>query len=191
MKKQFLLSVILSLSFAVPAYAQQRAHIADDVYVFTHGGPGNQYRINGRMTSGEGVTILNRNNNYVEVRNQAGRSGWVPEEFVAAGESVQARLPKLESELSESLNTIERQATEIETLNSRLQQLSGGNQDYAQQVEQLETQIRRLDTEIANMDQSNLIRWLTHGGLVALAGMILGLLVPYLPKRRKRQDNWF
>ena len=41
------------------------------------------------------------------------------------------------------------------------------------------------------MDQSNLIRWLTHGGLVALGGVLLGLLVPYLPKKRKARNDWF
>lgn len=189
MKKHLLCSLLLCLSASVQA--QSTAHIADDVYVFMHGGPGTQYRITGRINSGEPVTILQRSQQYVEVRSSAGRSGWVPEEFVKAGESMQTRLPRLESELEQSRERLQRQNAEIETLNTQLENVSGNSRDYARQIEGLEAHIRQLEGEIANMDQSNLIRWLTHGGLVALGGVILGLLVPYMPKRRKRRDEWF
>ena len=40
------------------------------------------------------------------------------------------------------------------------------------------------------MDESNVMRWFTYGGLVAIGGVFLGLLVPYLPKKKKRRDEW-
>ena len=189
MKKQ--LSLSLLLAFSSPIFAQEAAHIADDVYVFTHGGPGNQYRINGRVNSGEAVTILNRQNQYIEISTESGRTSWVPAEFVVAGESKLSQLPALETALTESRERITAQDQEIADLNSQLSNISSSSVVFANQVESLEQEIRRLESEIANMDQSNLIRWLTHGGLVALGGVILGLLVPYLPKRRKRRDEWF
>jgi len=55
----------------------------------------------------------------------------------------------------------------------------------------LQNEIGTLQSQISNMDQSNLMRWLTYGGLVAFGGVILGLILPYLPRRRKRRDDWF
>ncbi len=189
MKKLLSLSLLIALS--VPLHAQEAAHIADDVHVFTHGGPGNQYRINGRVNSGEPVTILSRQNQYVQIRTESGRTSWVPAEVVASGQSKLHQLPSLQESLATSEVRIEEQDEEIRRLNQQISQLSGTNSQFTEQVNHLEQQIVALESEIANMDQSNLIRWLTHGGLVALGGVLLGLLVPYLPKRRKRRDDWF
>ena len=189
MKKILSLSLLLALS--VPLHAQEAAHIADDVYVFTHGGPGNQYRINGRVNSGEPVTILGRQNQYIQIRTESGRTSWVPAEFVATGKSKLAQLPSLEESLITSETRIEEQDEEIARLNQQISSISGNNSKFTEQINHLERQIVQLESEIANMDQSNLIRWLTHGGLVALGGVLLGLFVPYLPKRRKRRDDWF
>lgn len=192
MKKILLHTCVLTLSLmcALQANAQQSAHIADDVYVLTQGGPGSQFRFVGRVRSGEPVTILSRQNEYIQIRTEAGNVSWVPEDFVNQGQSKLSRLPQLERQLEELTRSnsenesdatsksrvIEQQRDEIDTLNS--------------QVQSLKQTISELENDIANMDQSNLIRWLTHGGMVAIAGMIMGLLVPYLPKRRKRRDDW-
>jgi SH3 domain protein len=169
----------------------QAAHIADDVYVFMNSGPSNQYRINGRVTSGEPVEILDRRDEYVQIKTEGGRVGWVPAPFVDEGVSNLSRMPELEAALSASRQQVEAQKQEIRVLkssaNSRLQE----SQQNQARVAQLEQEIATLKTEIANMDQSNLMRWLTHGGLVALGGVLIGLLVPYLPRRRKPRNDWF
>ena len=189
MKKILSLSLLLALS--VPLHAQEAAHIADDVYVFTHGGPGNQYRINGRVNSGEPVTILGRQNQYIQIRTESGRTSWVPAEFVATGQSKLAQLPSIEEDLLLSQDQIAKQELEIIHLNEQINQLSMNSNQHLEQVNHLESQVLQLESEIANMDETNLIRWLTHGGLVALGGVALGLFAPYLPKRRKRRDDWF
>ena len=76
-------------------------------------------------------------------------------------------------------------------LMTRLSSLQAENDQYTQEMVQRDTQIRDLQFEMQNMDQSNLMRWLTHGGLIALGGVILGLIIPNLPKRRKSRDEWF
>ncbi|WP_409522628.1 TIGR04211 family SH3 domain-containing protein [Nitrincola sp. MINF-07-Sa-05] len=187
---------LLGISFLViisnPLHAEV-GHIADDVYVFTHGGPSNEYRINGRVNSGEAITILERNSNtkYVHVRTEAGRTGWLPSEFVETGLSILHRLPQMETDLKASQALVETQAHEIASLQEQLEQFTSESQQYEMGVQQLQAQIRSLENDIEHMDQSNLIRWLTHGGLVALGGVILGLIIPHLPKRRKRREEWF
>lgn len=188
MKKALLLVLLSGLSS--PAFAES-AHIADDVYVFMNSGPSNQYRINGRVTSGEAVEVLDRRDEYVQVRTQGGKVGWVPAQFVDKGVSNLSRVPELEAALNASRKRVEAQQKEIEILQQSAQAHRKESEQSRSRVVELEQEIGTLKTQIANMDQSNLIRWLTHGGLVALGGVLLGLLVPYLPRRRKQRSDWF
>lgn len=188
MKKVLLVALLSGLSTYAAA---ESAHIADDVYVFMNSGPSNQYRINGRVNSGEAIETLDRRNDYVQIRTEGGRVGWVPANFVAEGASDLIRMPELESELKESKQRITVQQQRIDVLEQAAQSRADESKESKARVIELEQEISSLKAQISNMDQSNLMRWLTHGGLVALGGVILGLLVPYLPKRRKPRNDWF
>lgn len=190
MNKILLLGALLCAS--APALAE-KGHIADDAHVFFHSGPSNQYRITGRVNSGESVEILARNHQteYVQIRTTSGHTGWLPAPLVGAGDSKLIALPKLEAALEQSRATISEQADTIEKLNSSLAQLQRESSTYTDQIRSLNTDIRDLQSQISHMDQSNLMRWLTYGGLIAFGGVMLGLIVPHLPRKRKRSDDWF
>jgi SH3 domain protein len=192
-RKRFAAGFILLTALPVlPAFAQP-GHIADDVYTFYHSGPSNEYRITGRIRSGEPVEILKRDasTDYVQVKLESGRTGWLPGDQVAEGQSTLARLPALKAALSEKSAATSQQTEEIEQLRAELSDVKTSNQSYSNELQTLHTQIKSLNHQIENMDDSNLMRWLTHGGLVALGGVVLGLMIPYLPKRRKRSSEWF
>jgi SH3 domain protein len=189
MKKSLLVAGLLlaaNLSYGAPG------HIADDVYVFVHGGPSNQYRITGRVRSGTPIEILGHSpdKSFVRIRYN-GKTGWADANNVASGDSVSARMPKLEKQLSESETLISNQSSEIETLRSELSGYKSENQTYTDQLDSLKAEIKQLNNTIDNMDQTNLMRWFTYGGMVALGGVLLGLIIPYLPKKKKRRDDWF
>lgn len=166
-------------------------HIADDVQLFMHSGPSYEYRITGRVRSGEPVTVLEKSGDYTKIELEGGRTGWVPNRYLAEGDSELLELPILREALAARESSVDDQANEIAMLRSRLETLQVENEQYTQDVVQRDAQIRDLQFEIQNMDQSNLMRWLTHGGLIALGGVILGLIIPNLPKRRKPRDDWF
>lgn len=176
----------LILSFNV-----QAAFIADDVQLFMHSGPSYEYRISGRVRSGESVEILDKQGDYTKIRLDEGREGWVPTRYIAQGSSALAQLPVLQQSLLESESLVKQQYDEIQILQARVNTLEAENQRFTEQVVKRDTQVRDLQFELQNMDQSNLMRWLTHGGLIALAGVIIGLIIPNLPKRRKTRDEWF
>ncbi len=188
--KKFLLASAILLSTA-PVFAE-KGHIADDVFVFIHGGPSNQYRITGRVRSGSSIDILKKSGDgkFVQIRTASGKTGWVDANNVSSGASMQIRLPKLESELNKSQSLVTEQSSEIENLRSELETYRTENSTYSGQLSKLQTEIKDLNRQIDNMDESNLMRWFTYGGLVAIGGVFLGLLVPYLPKKKKRRDEW-
>ncbi len=188
--KKLVITALLTL-LAGQAFAE-RGHISDEVSLFMHGGPGKQYRITGRTNSGDAVDIIERDNGskYVKVRTATGREGWVEGKFVKVGLSIKERLPKLEEKLQAGRNKLDIQRTEYEDLNTRYSELNNEKSQVMSQIDALNSDIRRLQLELDTRDESNLLRWFTHGGLVALGGVILGLILPMFSRRKKRRDDW-
>ncbi|MCV6590540.1 MAG: TIGR04211 family SH3 domain-containing protein [Marinobacterium sp.] len=188
--KKLVISALLILT-AGQALAE-KGHISDAVSLFMHGGPGKQYRITGRTNSGDSVEILDRDSGskYVKVRTYTGREGWVPAKYVKTGLSIKERLPAMEEQLQASRDKLDTQRAEYNSLNSRYDELNAEKQAILSQVSQLNDDIRRLQLELDTRDESNLLRWFTHGGLVALGGVILGLILPAFGRRKKRRDDW-
>lgn len=188
LKHVFSASILATVLMSPPAWAN---FIADDVQLFMHSGPSYEYRISGRVRSGEAVEVLERSGDYTKVRLETGKEGWVPSRYISEGQSALSQLPLLETALEKSRQQVKSQVDEIRELGLRVQTLEKDNQNLTEQMVARDTQIRDLQFELQNMDQSNLMRWLTHGGIIALAGVIIGLIIPNLPKRRKQRDEWF
>ncbi|PIE25252.1 MAG: hypothetical protein CSA60_01140 [Neptuniibacter caesariensis] len=189
MKKLALTSLLL-LSMSAQA---EKGHIADDAMVYVHNGPSNSYRIITRIKSGTAITILKRDTNtkYVQIKMPKGRIGWVESSAVDPGDSISIKLPKLQNSLEKSQATVKKQAEIIEQLQQESNSLKNTNQSLNTEVAKLKATIKDLNFKIESSDESNLMRWFTYGGLVALGGVFLGLILPYFPKRRKRKDEWF
>jgi len=185
--------LLIALLISLPLTAQAKpGHIADDVFTYYHGGPGNQYRITGRIRSGAPVEILSVNDasKYTQIKTASGRIGWVPNDNVRPGASLSIRLPKLESDLDSSRTAVESQREELETLQQELTAVRDEKELLAEETRKLQSTIKDLNFRIDSMDQSNLMRWLTHGGLIALGGVILGLVLPMFRGRRKARSEW-
>ena len=189
MKKYIFAALLISASLSVHA---EKGHIADDVFVFIHGGPSNQYKISGRVRSGSSINILRKSadKKYIQIQTSTGKTGWVDANNVENGDSIQIRVPKLETALETSQVLVKEQSAEIQTLRGELDTFKTENGTYSNQLTKLNTEITDLNRQIDNMDESNLMRWFTYGALVALGGVLLGLLVPHLPRKKKRRDDW-
>ena len=185
-----LITCLFALLLATSAKAAN--YISDDVFTFYHGGPSTDYRITGRIRSGTPITVLSRNEktNFIRIKTPTGKVGWISADKVSTGTSMVERFPKLEEQLKQNDNNLDSQVQEISALKQQNHTLAGENQGNASKVSALEEQIVSLNRTINGMDESNLMRWFTYGGLVAFGGLILGLMIPYLPKRRKRHDTW-
>ena len=188
--KKTIIAGLFTMAISAPAAASN--YVSDDVYTFYHGGPSTEYRITGRIRSGTPVTVLKRNEktNFIQIKTPSGKVGWMPADKISSGTSMADRFPKLEDQLKQSEASLALQAEEIAALKQHNQSLAGQNAGNAGKVADLEEQIVSLNRTINGMDESNLMKWFTYGGLVAFGGLLLGLMIPYLPKRRKRHDTW-
>lgn len=170
-------------------------HIADDVQLFMHSGPSYEYRIVSRVRSGDPVSVLEQGKDYTKVRLADGKEGWMLTRYIAKGSSqlvtLRSQLPDLQQQLDTLTVQLEKRTTEVDQLSAELETYKNETSDATSQLIEKDRKIRALEFEVSNMDQSNMMRWLTHGGLIALAGLIIGLIVPSLPRRKKRNDEWF
>ncbi|MCU7552998.1 TIGR04211 family SH3 domain-containing protein [Alteromonas sp. ASW11-19] len=172
--------------------ASSSHYIRDDLFVFMHAGPGRNYRILGSIEAGTPITVLQRNQEqeFTQITDDEGREGWVETKYVSNTMSMAEQLPMISEQLADSQASL--QAAQQETTRLR-QQLNEARQQVARLTKQTDEQteeITQLSTKLDRADQDELVRWFTRGGLVAGVGIILGVLLTFIPKKRRRNDQW-
>ncbi|GHA90005.1 TIGR04211 family SH3 domain-containing protein [Modicisalibacter luteus] len=199
--KRLVICLTLSLA-ALDSQAQEVRWVADDLETYVRSGPTNEYRIVGTLTSGDEVTVLETQGDYSRIRAPGGDEVWIESDQLQAERSVSDRFPELQAQnakLSARLEGIDeewqsRVATMTETLKqreARIAELESRNAELNQQASQAADQIRGLQARLDTREQDLLMRYFMYGGGVAGAGLIMGLLVPHLPRRRNKRDRWF
>lgn len=203
--KTLLAGVALGL-FALPLAAQQNDDatrwVSEELTTWVRSGPTDGYRIVGTLTAGEPVTVLETSGDYSRVENDEGETVWVLSEELQQEPSAQEQLPELQSqvetleaELASINDTWEsRVATMTETLEQREQriaELEERNRQLDGQTQESSATIRELQARLDTQEEDLLIRYFMYGGGVAGAGLLVGLIVPHLPRKRRKNDRWF
>lgn len=185
------------------AFAQSNeAWVSDELSTYVRSGPTDGYRIIGTLTAGEQVDVLETSGDYTRVRNSDGNAVWVLSNEIQDTPSAREKLPELERQveaLSTELEGINEQweqrvASMTETLElreNRAEELENRNTALDEEAEQLRQQVRALQARLDTQEEDLLMRYFMYGGGVAGAGLIVGLIVPHLPRRRKKRDRWF
>ncbi|WP_052384099.1 TIGR04211 family SH3 domain-containing protein [Litchfieldella xinjiangensis] len=176
--------------------------VSDELTTFVRSGPTDGYRIVGTLTAGEPVTVLDTSGDYTQVRDSDGESVWILSSELQSEPSAIQRLPEVQERvmtLSEELEGINsewqgRVASMTETLEARderIQELEARNNQLDRQANEAQQTIRGLQARLDTQEEDLLMRYFMYGGGVAGAGLVVGLLVPHLPRRRKKRDRWF
>ncbi|QLE86849.1 TIGR04211 family SH3 domain-containing protein [Shewanella sp. Scap07] len=183
------LVVMMLLSPSLLAEGQTR-YISDKVYLYLHGGPGTQYRILGSVEAGQPVTYLGEEqDDYAKIIDHKGREGWVNADLISSSKSFRVQLPEVQAEL--------------ETVQAQLAELTQSSSGDAQQISQLRSQLAQSNTaleqasnerdtatrQLANLKNDERFEFLKQGGMIAGAGLLVGLILAYIPRPRRRQKN--
>ncbi|RTQ98065.1 TIGR04211 family SH3 domain-containing protein [Halomonas nitroreducens] len=199
---------VLLGALALPLQAQENEAgdatrwVSDELTTYVRSGPTDGYRIVGTLTAGAPVEVLETSGDYTRVRSGSGDVVWVPSSELQDSPSAQVRLPELEARvqsLSEELSGINetwesRMASMTETLDvreQRIAQLEARNHELEAETEQSRATIRELQARLDTQEEDLLMRYFMYGGGVAGAGLLVGLVVPHLPRRRRKRDRWF
>ncbi|MGM0543476.1 MAG: TIGR04211 family SH3 domain-containing protein [Pseudomonadota bacterium] len=195
---------ILVSVWCVNASAQSGsdAWVTDELSTFVRSGPTDGYRIVGTLTAGEQVEVLETSGDYTRVRGEDGDAVWILSDELQQTPSATEQLPELESQvdsLTAELDGIneeweQRVASMRQTLEARQQridELETRNDQLGSRADESTEQVRALQARLDTQEEDLLLRYFMYGGGVAGAGLVVGLIVPHLPRRRKKRDRWF
>lgn len=203
--KTLMAGVTLGL-MALPLHAQQNTDathwVSDELTTYVRSGPTDGYRIVGTLTSGEPVSVLETSGDYSRVRNTEGNTVWVLSGELQEEPSARQQLPVLErqvAELEEELGGInetweERVSAMTETLEvreQRIAELEASNRQLDSEADRSRQTIRQLQARLDTQEEDLLIRYFMYGGGVAGAGLLVGLIIPHLPRKKRKRDRWF
>lgn len=197
------LGVLLSaVSASAVAQSGNTAWVSDELSTYVRSGPTDGYRIVGTLTAGEEVQVLESSGDYTRVRDSDGDAVWVLSDELQDSPSASEQLPELEARVAELTAELEgineeweqRVASMVETLEmreARITELENRNASLNSESDQLRQEVRSLQARLDTQEEDLLLRYFMYGGGVAGAGLVVGLIVPHLPRRRKKRDRWF
>ncbi|BFT29089.1 TIGR04211 family SH3 domain-containing protein [Alteromonas sp. D210916BOD_24] len=199
MIRKWLAAALIACSF--PAFSLQDTaevdatsshYIRDDLFVFMHTGPGRDYRILGSVNAGTPITVLEKNNEakFTQITDDEGRTGWIESRYVSDALPQAQRLPIISEQLADAERSLQAAQSDNEQLRLALEEAQQHAASLSSTVKEQAAEIQRIDAKIEGAEKEELMTWFTRGGMVAGAGILLGVLLTYLPKRKRRGDQW-
>ncbi len=195
-KITFALSILTLSSTAFAAN-----YVSNDLFTYTHSGPGNKYKILGVVNAGQKITVLNRSNGFTQIRDSKGRTVWMNSKYVSNQPGLKEQLETLKvqyNQIDEKLRTFEDRANEDKasleenlSLNiNKVQELQTTNANLSAELQKIKEENKSLNNLLDKEKNELLITWFTYGGMVAGAGLLLGLILPVLIPSRKKHSRF-
>lgn len=170
--------------------AEQTRYISDNVYTFLHGGPGTQFRILGSVEAGQAITYLGETEgDYVKIIDHKGREGWVDANLVTSSKSFRVQLPEVEAKLAQVQSELDTLTNESSNSTQLIRQLRSQLATSEQALAEASSERDSATRELAKIQNNERFEQLKQGGMIAGIGLILGVIIAYLPRPRRRQKN--
>ena len=174
-----LAATLVALCLAASA-AAERAWIKDELRINLRSGPGVQYRILGRLKTGDAVETLQQGDGWTQIRVPEQGDGWIPEGYLQPTPPAGMRLAQSEAQTAEFRQR-------LDDLVNQAASLGQENETLAARDSEQRAEINRLTS--ANVELRAGARWpewITGGGILT-AGMILGAILRGAGGRRTRR----
>lgn len=194
---------LFALSVSTLAHAEEKRYVSDELNTWVRSGPGDNYRLLGTLNAGEEVELLQTNNdsNYAQVRDNTGRTVWIPLKELNTQPSLRTRVPDLENQvktLTEKLNNIDNtwnQRTaemqqKVAGSDSAINDLKAENQKLKNELIVAQKKVSAANLQLDDKQRTIIMQWFMYGGGVLGVGLFLGLVLPHMIPSRKRKDRW-
>ncbi|MGG6137459.1 TIGR04211 family SH3 domain-containing protein [Pantoea allii] len=203
--KKITLTVItlLALSTLAPAHADEKRYVSDELSTWVRSGPGDQFRLLGKLNAGEQVQLLQTNDatKYGQVRDAEGRTVWIPLSQLSENPSLRTRVPQLEQQVKDltaklanidnswNQRTAEMQ-NKVASSDSVINGLKEQNQKLKNELIVAQKKVSAANVQLDDKQRTIIMQWFMYGGGVLGVGLLLGLLLPHMVPRRKKNDRW-
>lgn len=186
-----LIGLVLIVSFnALPraVAATTDTYVTEDIGIVMRSGPTNKYRVIGRVTAGDKVTVLatDTENKRTQITDSNGTSGWVASEYIVNTTSDKALLQtalNANQQLQQQLDNAKQQVSDKEgiiVLNDQLQQ----------QVSQLENEVSTLSQQ-ADLQKSRFRSDMFYAGAITvLISMLISWFLTRLVFMKQQRSGW-
>ncbi|AUX94763.1 TIGR04211 family SH3 domain-containing protein [Mixta gaviniae] len=204
MKKSHLIALtLLTFSVTLSAHAEEKRYISDELSTWVRSGPGDQYRLVGKLNAGEQVTLLQTNNDsqYGQIRDAEGKTNWIPLAQLSVEPSLRTRVPQLQQQvkdLTDKLANIDNSWNQrtadmqkkVAASDSVINGLKDENQQLRNQLIVAQKKVNAANVQLDDKQRAIIMQWFMYGGGVAGVGLLLGLLLPHMIPRRKKNNRW-
>ncbi len=197
----FILTSLLGIGLPSIANALEQRYVTDELNEYVRRGAGDNYRIAGTVKAGEKVTVLEKGHKYSLIRDAKNRQVWILNSKLTNEPSAKSKLPVLlrqVEELTLKLNKIDsdwqRRTEEIRRRSAETEQQSSYLLDVNAQLKREVNILKNKNKELEIMrdveQREIMIQWFMYGGMVLGVGLLLGLIIPFILPRRKRNNGW-
>ncbi|MGX2969920.1 TIGR04211 family SH3 domain-containing protein [Ursidibacter sp. B-7004-1] len=190
--------LLVTLSTASVAQTQ---YVTENLNTYLRKGPGDQFKISGTIQAGDKVILLDRKERYALIRDSKNREAWILNSELTSTPSSKELTPQLQQKVEEltlKLNKIDsdwQQRTaemqrRTEQANQQSNILLDQNAQLKRELDILKSKNRDLEAMQDAQSREIMIQYFIYGGSVLGVGLFLGLVIPLLLPRRKRNNGW-
>lgn len=205
--KAFLLMVSFFCVIGI-SHAETR-YIVDQIKLPMRTGQSTSHSIVRMLPSGMAVTVIEQGGNgYTHIRTPGGKDGWILTRYLMKMPAARDRLAKAEMKvgkynaLMEKKKAVEEDRSRLQTENSKLKKeialirktsaqalvIADENRTLKIQTVEAEQALEDLRQETKDIKSGASQQWFMLGGGAILLGIILGLILPGL--RRRKRSQW-
>jgi len=196
------ITTVISLLLCMNATAETR-YVSDEIFIYMHSGPSREYRIVGTIDVGSTVSTLkyDQKTKFYRIRTADNKIGWVKGSELQTTLPAKGILPTVQKELQEAQTKLQNIAQENSGILGQQKQsiidkdnliatLENEKNTLQQTIIKLEAANLELDLLQDTKDERVKMEWMMYGGSVLFFGLLFGLLIPFLPRRKKNNNNW-
>ncbi|MGX2951126.1 TIGR04211 family SH3 domain-containing protein [Ursidibacter sp. B-7004-1] len=200
--KKYLTTLLggLLVSLSTVSLAQTQ-YVTENLNTYLRKGPGDQFKISGTIQAGDKVILLDRKDRYALIRDSKNREAWILNSELTSTPSSKELTPQLQQKVEEltlKLNKIDsdwQQRTaemqrRTEQANQQSNILLDQNAQLKRELDILKSKNRDLEAMQDAQSREIMIQYFIYGGSVLGVGLFLGLVIPLLLPRRKRNNGW-
>ncbi|MFB0979561.1 MAG: TIGR04211 family SH3 domain-containing protein [Alteromonadaceae bacterium] len=192
------LLVVLALSLSFPLLAENASsdltsgYISDELFIYTHSGAGNNYRILGSVNSGTEVKVTGNNeNDYTEIIDEKDRNVWVESKYVSPTPGLRFVIAELNEKLANITSNTDNMSEELTGAKNTIEKLNSEKSQLNNEIIQLNKTLIATSAKLKDQDTNIKKEWFYNGAIVLAIGLFFGLVIPRLVGRRKgSMDNW-
>ena len=188
-KRILLLLSILYLSTSASAATN---YVSDELFTYTHNGPGTKYKIMGIVHAGEKIKVLStdKNEGYTQIKDKKGRHVWMDSKHVSNKPGLKKQLKTLRISEDKANIKILKLEKDLKTNINKVIELEKTKLLLSTELKKVKEINKSLTDRVDNEKNELLMQWFSYGGMVAGAGLLFGLILPSLIPSRKKKSNW-